>query len=36
MRCPYCSSMLYPNRNGTFTCRDCDHIVDRDDEPEDD
>lgn len=25
MNCPYCMAQLYPNRDGTFTCRACDH-----------
>lgn len=25
MNCPYCDGHLYPNRDGTFTCRCCDH-----------
>lgn len=28
--CPYCMAILYPNRDGTFTCHQCDHYdIDR-------
>ena len=25
MNCPYCMAVLYPNRDGTFSCYCCDH-----------
>ena len=35
MNCPYCMGQLYPNRDGTYSCYQCDHYsIDREEAKE--